>query len=601
MLALLLMLASLAAPSTVRAQEPPGAADAFVRVQGAGFVLRGEPWHFLGANVAVMHGPVHRGAMERTLDAVRDDGLSVVRVWALGERPDGSPAWARDYAFRVGEEGWVDSSFEHLDRVLAAASERGLRVIVVLANRWSDYGGIPRYLRWAGALPESAQPRELTELEVAAFYDCSRCDVLYRAHVARVVNHVNGVTGVAYRDDPTILGWELANELGAYPRDRDALVRWVTESARFVRSLDARHLISAGHIGYQRASDRRTWLAVQRIAEIDYADAHAYPLQSGGVQTLAELGRYVDDRVQLAHHVAHKPFVWGEYGFSTRQRTLFGLRRTAWLDGFLARSQRDGVDGALIWHYAPHEARAAEHAIYPDGDGVAETLDVRRTLARQARRWRTTPPAERNARLGEARGEEPLAPLERELRGSQTPHTDWHPTVDGAHTLAIAPRTFARARFESGGIWREPPVAHVWGAGGGEVVYRFRPPTGQRVPARLVVRFRASSELPGAGGGSRPTDVSRVHVLLGDVEVGVLVAPVDDGHGAWVELAVDDAAVLARAFAPHSRVSELRLRVEPDQSGGGLCLYEEDFEHPESPVGRIELVWQSPDPEAPAR
>jgi len=39
------------------------------------------------------------------------------------------------------------SSFAHLDRVLVAAWARRLRVIVVLANRWSDYGGFPRYLR----------------------------------------------------------------------------------------------------------------------------------------------------------------------------------------------------------------------------------------------------------------------------------------------------------------------------------------------------------------------------------------------------------------------------------------------------------------------
>ncbi len=67
-------------------------ADDFIRVEGAQFVLRGAPLHFLGANVAVMHGQAHRAAMECVLDAVRDEGLTVVRVWALGERASDAPS-----------------------------------------------------------------------------------------------------------------------------------------------------------------------------------------------------------------------------------------------------------------------------------------------------------------------------------------------------------------------------------------------------------------------------------------------------------------------------------------------------------------------------
>ncbi len=571
------------------AQSPAPAApitstDAdFVRVSGTSFTLGGAPFHFLGANVAVMHGATHRAALAQTLDAVRADGLTVVRVWALGERPDTAQPWTRDYAFRLGEDGWVEASFVHLDRVLAAARERGLRVVVVLANRWSDYGGFPRYLRWAGALPEATDARELNELELGRFYDCARCDELYRAHVSRIVGRVNTVTGVAYREDPTILAWELANEVTALPRDRDALVRWVSESARFVRSLDARHLVSAGHIGYARQSDRDTWLAVQRLAEIDYADSHAYPQHSGRIHTLAQLRSYVDDRAQLAHHVARKPLVWGEFGFHARQRL-------AWFDAFLERSHRDGVDGALVWHYAPREAHPDEHAICAD---ERASRPLRRLLGRHALRWRETPPVERNPLLGDAQGEAPLAPLDQEMRGDPAPHARWSAVVEGTRTLAFAPHEFARARFEAAGIWREPPTAHVWGSGSGALVYRFRAPRGERVPALLVVRFRASSELPGAGAGARPTDVSRVHVLLGDVELGVLTAPVDDGRGAWLELAVDDAALLARAFGGRASARELSLRVDPEESPGGLCLYGPDLEHPESPAGQIELRWQS--------
>src|SRR6185436_12191317 len=38
----------------------PAAPDPFVRVAGAELVLDGKPFHFVGANLAVMHGPAQR-------------------------------------------------------------------------------------------------------------------------------------------------------------------------------------------------------------------------------------------------------------------------------------------------------------------------------------------------------------------------------------------------------------------------------------------------------------------------------------------------------------------------------------------------------------
>lgn len=35
---------------------------------------------------------------------------------------------------------------------------------------------------------------------------------LYKQHISTIVNRVNTITGVAYRDDPTIMGWDVLNE-----------------------------------------------------------------------------------------------------------------------------------------------------------------------------------------------------------------------------------------------------------------------------------------------------------------------------------------------------------------------------------------------------
>ena len=588
LLATLLTLSLAVAPIAARAQDEP-VVGAFVRVEGTRFLAGEEELRFVGANVAVMHSRQHREAMERTLDSVRADGLSVIRVWALGEQPDGAPEWARDYAFRIGEEGWIESSFAHLDRVLVAARERGLRVIVVLANRWSDYGGVPQYLRWAGVPFDATAPFGLSELELARFYDCTTCEQRYRAHARRVIERVNSISGIAYRDDPTILAWELANELSARRRDAASLVRWTRESARFVRSLDPRHLVSAGHIGYARASERATWLEVQRLPEIDFCDSHAYPIQQGTVRTPGELQRWIDDRVQLAHHVVGKPIVWGELVFTTRERRLLGVPRALWYDLFLTRSHRDGVEGALVWTYVPRSEHLGDHAIHPDGDegdAADRTRDIRRVLARHAARWRVDPPRERNRALSPERGERPLFPMERHIRRARAPHASWR-SAEGHRVLSIPARAFSEARFEAVGIWAEPPVPHLWGSGGGDVRFPVLLPRGRGVPARVVVRMRASSELPGHGSGATTDDVSYARVSLGDVELGEVVLPVDDGHGSDVSIELADPDALARLARVRGSSLDLRITIDGERGAAGLCVYGED----EVSAPRIRIEW----------
>ncbi|MGZ3407406.1 MAG: hypothetical protein ACXVAN_13245 [Polyangia bacterium] len=171
---------------------------AFVRVDGPGFVVGDKPFAFVGANLDVMHGADQRARAADTIAAARDDGLTVARVWALGEGDAGSPPWARaNQLWRIAPTMWLDGGPRQLDRVLAQARARGLRVIITLANYWDDFGGIPQYLAWAKLPldPFDARDRFFSDEHVRAYY---------RAHLLRLVERVNSVTGVRYADDPTI-------------------------------------------------------------------------------------------------------------------------------------------------------------------------------------------------------------------------------------------------------------------------------------------------------------------------------------------------------------------------------------------------------------
>lgn len=539
------------------------AAQGFVTVRDGRFYAEGAPFRFSGANASVMHGARERAALTTTLDAVVRDGGSVVRIWALGEAPAGSPEWRRDYAFRLGPDGFVDASFSHLDAVLDAAKARGLRVIVVLANRWHDYGGFPEYLRWAEPDVPFEANGNLPRALLGRFFASERARALYRAHVSRVVSRVHARTGVAYKDDPTIFAWELANETSAQAEeDEAALVAWTRAEAAFIKSLDPNHLVSAGHIGYDTLRERETWLRVQSLPEIDFADVHVYPLGDPRVRTPRHLAAYLDDRIALAHDVIRKPLVFGEFGFDGSRDELHGRARIAWTRDFLSHVSALGVAGALVWFYEPGSPSTRLHTIPATPDTEATPLrEMLRTFA--ARFADDVPPRSFGG------GDTPRF-LERNVIRQDHVHTLTAAGLD--FELAVSALEFSEAAFERADIYGGPPIPHLWGVGTGAVHYDFREPEGAP-PARLSVKLFLSSELDGRGVGARATETSLVRVLLDDVELTTVVAPVDDGLGHPVSIVIDDRALLERVFRGPRRQHRLSLVASSRPNAGGLCVY----------------------------
>jgi mannan endo-1,4-beta-mannosidase len=535
------------------------AQEGFVEVDGAALVLDGAPFAFVGGNAAVMHGLPHRSALEATLDAIAADGGRVVRVWALGEVEADAPDWADAFGFTRGPGGPITSSFEHLDRVLEGCRARGLRAIVVLANRWSDYGGLPRYLGWAEVPFALDAHGALPELSLPLFFGSARARALLSGHIERVVGRTSALTGLPYRDDPTVLAWELFNEISAPPRARGALVELLEALAAQVHAIDPHHLVSAGHIGFERARDRRTWEAAVGARGIDYADAHAYPAAYDRTRNLAELDAWVLERVRAARRVG-RPLIFGEVGFTTSAPRLLGIPRARLLDRFLRAARRFGAAGVLPWIYTGHVDAPREHGLLVDGS-VERTFDLRRVIARHARRFsaadpRTvTPPRTR--------------PIARTISGTARPHARW--TIEGAvRRLRIAPEAFARLRFEAGGFFVGAPSSHVYGSGTGELRYRFTVPALRRGAGVLRLRARLSSELPGRGEGAGPEDTAELVVRLDGVEVGRARLPVDDGVGSTLELVSEAPEVLARLRRSGARTLVFAVQ-EPDAPG--LCVY----------------------------
>lgn len=297
----------------------------------ATFELDGKPFCFAGSN---NYYPIFKPkpVVDDLFDAARALDLKVMRVWGMLDRGslDGSVPnadgeghkqgvyfqyWdpvAQRPAYNDGEDGLV-----RLDYVLAAAAQNDIKVIVVLINNWRAFGGIDQYLMWYG---RSKHHEFFTEPELKQ---------AYRNWVKHVVTRTNTINGRPYRDDPTIFAWELANEPrckggasfdSATGWDKSTITTWADEMSRYIKSLDANHLVSVGDEGFldgggdhwtYKANDGVDHVALTALPAIDFGTFHLYPEDWGTPEGFGE--QWIIDHLKVARELG-KPTVLEEYG-----------------------------------------------------------------------------------------------------------------------------------------------------------------------------------------------------------------------------------------------------------------------------------------------
>lgn len=337
----------------------------FVRTRGRRFVVDGKPFRFVGANVALMHRDEDRALMPETLARASQAGIRVVRVWASGEGgPDqvGPLAdfadWPRNHPFRWAPGNWNEEAFVHLDKVIAEAARNKIYVQLCLANWWRDTGGVTQYLRWVGIHDAAADefPFGINPDRAMLFYTNEETRRLYREHLEKLATRRNTVTGILYRDDPNIFGWELINEGQAVTGRWSERRAWLAEMSAYLKSLDSNHVITPGTWGYRTAAERREWLADHRLTHIDYCDVHNYPRPDTDsfVDSPAALREFVDNRAAAAFSL-NKPLVLGEFGMA--REGYNGFSQTEWFRAFFESNIRSGAAGAMFWILTPDPNR----------------------------------------------------------------------------------------------------------------------------------------------------------------------------------------------------------------------------------------------------
>ncbi|HMJ25377.1 MAG TPA: cellulase family glycosylhydrolase, partial [Pyrinomonadaceae bacterium] len=338
---------------------------AFVQRDGARLVVDGQPFRFVGANVAVMYRDEDRARMPETFKQAAQIGIKVVRVWASGEggpndvRPIADlKDWPRTHSFRSTPEKWNEEEFVFLDRVLVEAARNGLRVQLCLVNWWRDTGGITQYLRWAGVLgaDDDKYPFGINNEKAMQFYTNEITRRLYRQHLEKIATRRNSVSGVLYRDDPAIFGYELMNEAQCLTGRWAERRAWMAEMSSYLKTLDPDHLIAPGEWGYRSAAERREWLIDHALPNIDISDVHNYPRDDTdiSVDSPKALEEFIDNRVAAAFSI-RKPLVLGEFGMSAEGYK--GFSQVEWYRAYFEHAVRAGSSGAMFWILTPDPER----------------------------------------------------------------------------------------------------------------------------------------------------------------------------------------------------------------------------------------------------
>lgn len=313
--------------------------DGFVAVEGSHFVRRGQPWYVAGTNLwygGYLGAPSAVGRRQRLLqelDRLKALGINNVRVLAVSEQSAMRSAVSPATTAAPGR--YDEQLLQGLDFLLAELGKRDMTAVLYLNNFWQWSGGMTQYLNWFTGSPahdpNASRDYERFMAENARFYTNDKAQAEYRRVIAHLVQRTNTVTGKSYRDDPAIMSWQLANEprpgnSKATAAEKAAYVKWIRETAHYIRTLDDRHLVSSGSEGLAGSSeDRQLFLDAHRTPDIAYLTYHLWPANWGwfdpkrAAQTwdgmLDKIRRYLNTHIDDAKTLG-KPLVLEEFGLN---------------------------------------------------------------------------------------------------------------------------------------------------------------------------------------------------------------------------------------------------------------------------------------------
>lgn len=254
----------------------------YVTVSGSQLMLDGRPFYFAGFNAYWLIESSPEGHAW-FLEYAKGKKLTVGRTWAFNsEVPRGVTHNGDGLELEYNEDQLVV-----LDSVLAEARKHNIKMILALGNLWRAYKGPEHFFEWATGRKDGT---------VLDFYRDSATKALYKQHIDKILNRVNTINGYTYKDDDTIMAWDVLNEprcpgclsdeevhtheswlkeMSAYVKGQapNQLVTLALEGMFNERSGEGLHLKNPG-AGVQ--CEGEDWAGHSQISHVDFTTLHLY-------------------------------------------------------------------------------------------------------------------------------------------------------------------------------------------------------------------------------------------------------------------------------------------------------------------------------------
>jgi mannan endo-1,4-beta-mannosidase len=352
------------------------ACNEWVKQAGPEFRVGGRVFRFAGSNnYYLMYKS--QFMVDDVLNAAASAGFTVMRARAsidIGNQdgsnsnPSGGKADGVVYFqfFNNGAPAYNDGvdGLQHLDYLVYRAGQLGIRLVLPMVNNWKEFGGIDQYVTWRGGQFHDD------------FYTDATIRQWFKHWISHLLNHVNPLTNIAYKDDPTIMAWELANEprcggSGLYPAsptcNTQTLVSWADDISHHFKKVAAKPLLAVGDEGFYctdptssdftiNCSQGVDAKALAHLPRIDFMSFHLYPELWG--KTVDFGTQWIQSHFSDAHSIG-KPAMLGEYGLQDAAHRNPNYK--SWTD----TTFQSGGAGALYWILS---ARQDDGTLYPDFD-----------------------------------------------------------------------------------------------------------------------------------------------------------------------------------------------------------------------------------------
>ncbi len=340
----------------------------FITVKNGRFYDGEKVFRFVGTNNYQLH-IAEPDKLEYVMDWAEKLGFQVMRTWAFGEsnKPEKDWAdWEKRRYFVTAPGHYREEAFKDLDSVVVSAAKHNVRLVLALANNWGDYGGAPEWVKFFGSTEKND------------FFDKKEIKEAFKDYIKVMVNHVNTLTGVAYKDDPTIMAWDLMNE-PRYERDTTgkALVGWIDEMSTYLKSLGIKQLVTTGSEGF-KAENGTHYSGVNFILDhqpknIDYAVFHVYPAGDYSMWNLETTEAVLTSYVKDARDILNKPVVLEEFGID---KSKPGYDRPYFIYNMMKTFYDTGGDGTQYWMLAEPTYNGDGNQIDPTMTDICNTFVI---------------------------------------------------------------------------------------------------------------------------------------------------------------------------------------------------------------------------------